>query len=443
MRWSRDWGGALGWPAGAIAVLLLLLAGPSAARAAPGDLDPSFGTAGRVGLSDHAWDLRVLPDDGFLVLAPRWVARYLPDGDIDTSFGEGGYSRLAQGRSAAFAVDARRRIIVAGMGPSGDGSSNQRCHVHRFLPDGSLDASFGSGGFVAFRLPRGVRRWTGCTGIAADRNRIVLSGGPPGDRPWVHFVVARLKADGDFDRTFAGRGARSGRFAPLRESGGDFGRGSAVTVDRHRRIVVGGYVRYAGGSRVAFARFTPDGRRDRTFSRDGRVLTGITTGTYVDPVIVDRRQRLLAACHYEKGPLRWGCVTRRRPDGGVDRSFAGGTLRPRFQDYTERTNEYFERIMDIAIAPDGRIVMVGWVMAAHSSAFDVAVLRVLPSGRYDPSFSGDGVLVGDLPDRPGADEELSAVGVQENGDVLVAGFEYVWVTPGQYNPAHFVARLRG
>src|SRR5262249_39418252 len=95
---KRSWIGAL-----SLAAALALGALP--ASAAPGDLDPSFGQGGMVTtfMSDHDSDRAdaIATDRGTsrVVVAGRasvdgWpciaIARYLADGTLDTTFGDGG-----------------------------------------------------------------------------------------------------------------------------------------------------------------------------------------------------------------------------------------------------------------------------------------------------------------------------------------------------------------
>src|SRR5574337_479956 len=87
-----------------LVLLALVTLGIRPAQAAPGDLDSTFGTGGRVttdfyGNIDIAHAL-VLQPDGKLVTAGGWwgyesgggfaLARYNPDGSLDSAFGIGG-----------------------------------------------------------------------------------------------------------------------------------------------------------------------------------------------------------------------------------------------------------------------------------------------------------------------------------------------------------------
>ncbi len=127
---------------------------------ADGTLDPSFDSGGVVtGPRGRLVDVAVQPD-GKLV-APAWLAtagfapefglaRFEADGTPDTGFGAEGIVRLEPARlqldlgqflPIAVALQADGRIVVGG-------NATAAFTLARFLPDGSLDPSFGSGGLV-------------------------------------------------------------------------------------------------------------------------------------------------------------------------------------------------------------------------------------------------------------------------------------------------------
>ncbi len=77
------------------------------------------------------------------------LARYDTAGNLDTSFGSGGIvtSSAAGGEPHAAALQTNGQIVVAGW-TSGTPSSPSQFEVGRYNPDGSVDSTFGSGGFV-------------------------------------------------------------------------------------------------------------------------------------------------------------------------------------------------------------------------------------------------------------------------------------------------------
>jgi uncharacterized delta-60 repeat protein len=133
-----------------------------------GDLDPSFSGDGWVRtlevrsatnnyLPKGAEDAALQPDGKILAVGEiidgtsHWyfgVFRYLPDGTLDPSFGERGFAELQIGTVSfanAVAVQRDGRIVVAGEGSC----PRAICFAAaRFMPDGTVDRSFGEGGVV-------------------------------------------------------------------------------------------------------------------------------------------------------------------------------------------------------------------------------------------------------------------------------------------------------
>ena len=120
----------------ATATLALPLALPGVAQAASGDLDPTFGTGGKVttdfnGNDDEAHGL-VIQADGKLVAAgfaktsrgeDFALARYNPNGTLDTTFGTGGKvtTDFNGGDDQAFALvlQGDGKLVAAGTTKAG------------------------------------------------------------------------------------------------------------------------------------------------------------------------------------------------------------------------------------------------------------------------------------------------------------------------------------
>lgn len=128
-----------------------------------GSLDTAFGRMGTVdivieGTTDLVHDI-ALQADGKLVLVGQssdfstsniMVIRIATDGNLDNSFGNNGIvttkvGSLSMGNSVA--IDADGNIVVAGLSKSGGYHATT---LLRYLPNGSLDASFGKNGIATF-----------------------------------------------------------------------------------------------------------------------------------------------------------------------------------------------------------------------------------------------------------------------------------------------------
>jgi len=143
------------------------------ATVASSTLDPTFGSGGisnitvpvsREGVAGAA----VVQPDGKLVLAGgskgSIVAEYLAvtrlntDGSPDPTFGVNGRVLIDRGFPStadaytmvfAAAIDPVGRIVLAGVQPAASGA---RAMIMRLLPDGRIDATFGTGGQVVLAV---------------------------------------------------------------------------------------------------------------------------------------------------------------------------------------------------------------------------------------------------------------------------------------------------
>ena len=84
-------------------------------------------------------------------------------------------------------------------------------------------------------------------------------------------------------------------------------------------------------------------------------------------------------------------------------------------------------INDIAVQPDGRIVVTGSSFPATDTKSQLIVARFTAGGDLDPSFGTGGVFT---LDATGGYDEGEALSVLPDGKVLVAGFQGTVATPG-------------
>ncbi len=155
-----------------------------------GTLDTAFGGGhGYVlldyaGKDDGAWAVAAL-GDGSLLLGGEVekasggslaaVARLLPDGGLDPSFGNGGWAVLEaplEGGIRALAVQPDGRIVVAGHAFDAD-TGNEYFLLARLLPDGGLDPEFGDGGVTRTLFAHDA--WVNALVLVPD-GRIVVAG---------------------------------------------------------------------------------------------------------------------------------------------------------------------------------------------------------------------------------------------------------------------------
>jgi uncharacterized delta-60 repeat protein len=249
--------------AGMLSAGLLMVGSVSAAAAAaPGSLDQSFGTGGKVltdlGVGGGVASDAVLQANGDIVVSGGFgVARYLPTGQLDKTFGAGGLASTGfagDGDSGtAVAVQPDGKIIWAGSqtNPGFAPGGTFEFAVARFNPDGTLDSSFGVGGRVStefFAPPlQGAQEFAAAVLVQPDAKILVAGSVRQGQNKFapIQGAIARYNANGSLDASF--------------------GTGGKVVSASHGAITALG-LDSAGDIFVlpAVAEFTPAGQADAT-----------------------------------------------------------------------------------------------------------------------------------------------------------------------------------
>jgi uncharacterized delta-60 repeat protein len=298
---ERSWRAGKQAGTGALLLIVLLALAPTASSAAPGDLDPSFGSAGKV----------------------------------VTDFG-GTY-----GGASAVAVQPDGKIVVAGN--TGNLYEARSFAVARYNPDGSLDDSFSGDGMQTTDVGGGFG--SGGHGLAVQPDGKIVVVGVGGGVGIEQAVVVRYSADGSLDPTFSTDGRTTL----------DFLQASAVTVQPDGKVVVGGGNPFFTGSSYGIARLTSSGDLDPTFSEDGKQTLSIT-GAWesVQAIKLDSAGRIVTGGRTDSD---WGLL-RLTPNGDLDPTFSGdGKQTTDFGGIYENGGD---NITGLAIHPDGRIIGVGW-----------------------------------------------------------------------------------
>jgi uncharacterized delta-60 repeat protein len=135
------------------------------------------------------------------------VARLLPDGALDARFGAGGVVRLSRPGSQearGIAVLPDGRVLVAG---TSEGAETRRFLLARLLPTGAPDPTFGDGGVTLAPLGHAhpSDRESGLALAVMKDGRIVVAGNEV-DAETSRPVIARFQADGALDPSFGDRG---------------------------------------------------------------------------------------------------------------------------------------------------------------------------------------------------------------------------------------------
>jgi uncharacterized delta-60 repeat protein len=178
-----------------------------------GSLDTSFGTSGRVVIPEvpysyvYGSDVTLQADNKILVAGhyPNGglVIRFMPDGLLDSSFGDAGQVSIPNLCPFSIAVQSNGKIVVAGGTFDYDPSISSH-ELGRLLSNGVLDPTFGINGRVTTVFPNlpqlgymNGRVW----GMAIQRDGKIVTAGTwsatdgDGNWYWTYAAIARYLSD--------------------------------------------------------------------------------------------------------------------------------------------------------------------------------------------------------------------------------------------------------
>src|SRR5215831_1059121 len=297
----------------ATAITLAFVVSGWTALAVDGDLDPTFGTDGKVLTDfDHSTDIAnavAVQADGKLVVVGTTyinndytgedfaVARYNPDGTLDKTFGAGGKTQTDFPGLAAVAssvvVQSDGKIVVAG-GAFPLFTFLGNFEVVRYNSNGSLDTSFGDRGIVTTNFPQGSYAFD----VALQPDGKIIAAGTvfvdfnPGESSNTDFAVARYNPDGTPDTTFGNGGQVSTDFLGMEDDA------FSVLIQPDGKIVaVGSANDPATFYDFAAVRYLSNGTIDTTFGVAGKVSTdfGVAGFDRAHSAVLQADGRIVAA----------------------------------------------------------------------------------------------------------------------------------------------------
>jgi uncharacterized delta-60 repeat protein len=439
-----------------------------------GSLDATFNQTGlvtaQVGTADSG-GAGALQPDGKIVVAGAVtgsggsqtiaLVRYLPDGQLDTSFGaaKAGIVALDPGLQidAASAVAVVNdpgqaddgRIVVVGTWFDPQAANTRELALVRFLADGSLDSTFGAAGVALDTTSpdaQGV-----ALAIQHDGSIVVggISNGGTITQPIDSAFVERFTGSGAPDSTFAVEGLS----APL--FGGTSSALGGLALDSSADVIVAGIENQANGSLIAVARLKSDGTLDSSFGLGGVARIdpggGDTALESVSGVAIDPSRGILVAGtgSPSAGATEDFLVARFDFSGAPEPTpaFNHGNVDLISSQQSGQSDDMYARA--IAVQTDGKIVLGGYtpVPAAGQlgsvAPLEFTLARLNPDGTPDPAFGQRGQVVTDLTTAGLTVEGLpQSILVQPDGNLVVTG-EAIHSGTGQAVSAFAVARHIG
>jgi uncharacterized delta-60 repeat protein len=181
------------------------------------------------------------------------------------------------------------------------------------------------------------------------------------------------------------------------------------------KILVGGYRTVGSDEDFSVMRLNPDGSLDNTFGGTGYVSADFNLNPDIlQSMAVQPDGKIVCVGYTYNGLNADILIMRLLADGGLDNSFgSGGKLT---FDGTGGTDEGY----DVAVQPDGKIVVVGYVdMGISNNSYESIIYRLNSDGSPDNTFSFDGKVI---PTVSTDVDVFTRVLLQPDGKIVCVGF---------------------
>ena len=326
------------------------------------ELDSTFGVNGKakttIGGSSASYAIAIQSDNKIVAAGSSYngdnfdfaLARFKANGQLDASFGTGGkvITDLGGDETArSVNLTNEKKIIAAGYSSSGF------CLI-RYNAFGKIDSSFGTNGIATtdFNGDGGI-----CfASVIQTDGKIVAVGTSSGN-----FVIVRYNANGKIDKTFGVKGIL---IADPAKNG--YNSAQAVRLQSDGKIVVTGYSGYFGTRRFLVTRINTNGTLDSTFGRNGKRYTDFTNFFGLDnlawALAITATGKIYAggqSTGEETGNYDEFSIARYKTNGKLDKTFSGdGKVLTDFDGFDDGINA-------ILPMPNGKVIAIGTLYAPN------------------------------------------------------------------------------
>ncbi len=181
-------------------------------------------------------------------------------------------------------------------------------------------------------------------------------------------------------------------------------------------VMVGDIVRNHQQDEFALMRLNANGTLDTSFGNGGSVVTAISASVSARQVVLQPDGKILVAGEsWTQGTNSNITLVRFTSNGALDTTFnSTGYVT---QNISGASYEYGG---DLALQPDGKIIVSGSTAADFATQSDGVLMRFNTNGSLDTTFNGTGIVIVATPDS----EAAGPIIILSDGKILIGGYRF-------------------
>ncbi|OQP62933.1 T9SS type A sorting domain-containing protein [Niastella populi] len=353
----------------------------------------------------------------------------VPDGGFNTTGTVINPLNAADDYGQAVATYSDGRVVVAAY------NTDKWFTFLRYMPDGTLDPNFGTGGLVKVRNSNDDAIAYAIT-VLSDNSLLAAGYAWNPTNSTFDMALVKLDENGAPITTFGPQG--NGWILTPVGTARDEARSIAVQSDG--KIVLAGYINNGTDNDYAVVRYTSNGILETGVGAFGGGTGKVTTHINGDDeaysvAIQSADQKIVVGGITNASATNSNIgVVRYNTDGTLDAApgnFGTGGIVD--LDLGNNGAGSTDEVYKIALQADGKIVMAGMSKGVSFSNYDFATIRLTTTGALDPAFNATGAIVNRAGGFTAAgialfnygpsntDEGSRTLALQSNGDILVGG----------------------
>lgn len=363
-----------------------------------GKIDSSFGKNGKVRTDfnnsyDNAYAM-ILQGDKILLAgnstADIALARYAPDGTLDSTFGNNGkvLTDFNGNEDHAYSIALYRdNIIVAG---------STFYYVNGFPSDFAITRYTANGKLAGKRTGYFPVTRTFFTSSTTQGNKIIAAGYAFDDSHDNDFLIARHNPDGKPDSNFGTNGVVTTDFNNLDD------RANSIVLQGNK-IIVGGYSGdIFNGYDFVLARYTAKGVLDSTFGNNGKTTVFTNSNDRSNAILLQGSKILITAFAFNQENFTTDfALVRYTANGRLDSTFGKNGM------VTTDFGNSYDRASSIAL--QGNKIIVGGSSDNFGNS-NFALARYTANGRLDASFGENGIVITDFDNADDLGDKIALEG---------------------------------